>query len=214
MLNRLLEFFLRLVYPPLCRHCQLLVEGERSLFCPLCLSQLSLIDLEGRCLRCGLELGPGGCLRCRQRRVVIFKQRAVVEPLGSAATLLRLAEGGDRKAIEAAAALMAYQYMHSEKKLPDLIVPLPGSRPLNLLALALGKILAVPVQLSLSLKWKMSLFLATGDVFHYCLNRSTSVADRHLLLCAWRLDDTQLRRAGGVLREGFPSQVDAIAFSE
>ena len=122
---RFLKFFLNILYPPLCLHCEEHLEKDRTLFCTVCLEQMAPIDPEGRCRICFAEEHP--CQRCMARTVAIKRQAAACSYFGSARTLAAYLKKGNTQFLSAAASLMLLQFSHLEWPLPDLIVPIPGS---------------------------------------------------------------------------------------
>lgn len=217
------EQALGLLFPRLCVHCNSRVPKAKLLFCPTCLEQISLIDVQERCRTCFAELHKGRCERCIHRPVVIQHQLAACETMGPAHTLLNGIHGGKRECISPAASLMAYQWLEQKMLLPDLLIPFPvsfwqkqkhGFDANFLLAEKIGEIFSTKVQRVLKRKFDRRHFLTEGELaFYYRLNHKGPLCDLRLLLIAPILDDAQLRRAGIELKSHFPAQIDALAFS-
>ncbi|MES2121985.1 MAG: hypothetical protein V4492_04315 [Chlamydiota bacterium] len=213
--------FLHLIYPPLCSHCQRRVEDQRPFFCTSCLDYLTLLEAKGRCPLCFTECSSGACSRCRQRSTAVHSQCAALEPLGPGRTLARYAQRKDPQAISAAASLMAYQWIKLDKKMPDLLLPMPISRwdkwmrnrsADQLLAEALAPLFGVPVVNALEKSWDHRHFLATAEMRNrFQWNGNTELTDKSILLISCALDDERIRRAALALQEAFPSRIDALA---
>lgn len=218
------EALLRLLYPMLCMHCQkeLLIRGP--LFCSTCLEQLSLVEGKGRCRTCFHELHKGRCEKCIHRKVVVHHQLAACERMGPAHTLLAEIDKGHKKAVAAAASLMAYQWLEAKFLLPEILIPLPtsfwkqqkvGFDPHKQLAQELGKIFNVPTLSVLKNKFDRSRFLTQGE-FAYrlegCKKKGENLCDRRVLLITLEQNDALFRQVGKALQLFFPSQIDALAF--
>jgi predicted amidophosphoribosyltransferase len=216
---------LNLLYPPLCLNCQVRLPQRKVLFCAPCLEQISLIDAQDRCRTCFGELYKGRCERCMQRPVVVHRQMAACEAMGSAKALLNGAHSGRRECLSAAASLMAYQWLELKMPLPDLLIPFPASfwqkqrlgfDPQRLLAEELSRIFAVPVRSVLKRKFDREHFLTQGEVrsrVKVRKQKNEMFYDRRVLLVALTLDDEMFRNVGSELRAFFPTRIDALAFA-
>lgn len=215
---------LDVLYPPLCVHCQTALSKSLPLFCPTCLEQISLIDVQGRCWTCFGELYKGRCERCIHRPVVIHRQLAACEAMGPGRTLFNALRNGRRDCITPAATLMAYQWLEQKMPLPDFLIPLPvsfwqkqqsGFDANLMLAQEIGKIFSAPIKSVLKRKFDHKHFLAVGEFrFRFQLLEKTKepLCDKRLLFIAPMLDDAVLRRIGMELRASFPAQINALAF--
>lgn len=220
------EFLFSIAYPSLCIHCHRSLEKSKTLLCEMCWEQIEWLDPLHRCRCCFAELHKKRCERCLHRSIVIQRQIAVCERIGPAHTLLHHFQYADSNVISSLAALMAYQWLKQEYLPPDLLIPLPvcfwSRRQLGLdlnfqLACAVGKILAVPVLVSLKQKWDREYF-QTHKEFRYRFTllkkKRDALCDRRLLLIAPLLDDALLRRAAQELKLGFAAQIDALTFCQ
>lgn len=214
---------INLLYPPLCLHCQEKLPHIPPLFCSSCLTQLSLIPLEGRCRICFCEQEGGPCPRCSRRPSPLYCQLAAIEPMGAAATLLRALLQGRGEAIPAAAALMAYQWLEQKLPLPDLLIPLPLSKwrryqlgfdVNHALARSVGSLLSTPVAAVLTSSWDWRAFVETAAMrARHTAHAKQPLADKRLLLIAPQLDDTALLSAATVLQDHFPKALYVLALA-
>ena len=216
---------LNILYPPLCAHCQTALTKRMPLFCPTCLEQISLIDVQGRCWTCFGELYKGRCERCIHRPVVIHRQLAACEAMGPGRTLFNALRSGRRECIPPAASLMAYQWLELKLPLPDFLIPLPvsfwqkqqhGFDANLLLAEELGKIFSAPTKSVLKRRFDSRHFLTDGELrFRFQLSGKTKepFCDKRLLMIAPMLEDAVFRRIGMELKSCFPAQIDALAFA-
>lgn len=220
--KHLIEPWLNLLYPPLCTHCHTRLLKRGVLFCSLCLEQISLIELKGRCRVCFGDLYKGRCERCMKRPVIVQRQLAACEAMGPAKTLLSAIQSGRRECIPAAASLMAYQWLELKIPMPDFLIPLPfsfwqkqqvGFDAHLMLAVELGKILSLPVQTVFKQKFDRTHFLTQGEFRSRVVLAGKIEPDQRLLLVAPLLDDGLLRQAGQELRAIFPTQINALCFA-
>jgi len=215
-----------ILYPPLCLECSQLLPKQGTLFCTLCLEQLTLVETVERCRRCFGELHKGRCERCIHRPVVIARQIAACEAtMGPPLTLLKAICRGRKECLSAAASLMAYQWLKEKMPLPDWLIPLPLSfwqkqqqgLDYNLhLASALGKIFSVPVAPLLTKKFDRERFFTQGEFGTLPMahaKKSGIVCDRRIVLVAPQLEDLRLRAAASALQPFFPMQIDALCFA-
>ncbi len=118
---------------------------------------------------------------------------------------------------------MAYQWIKLDKKIPDLLLPMPISRwdrwtrrssADRMLADALAPLLGVPVVNAMRKSWDRSHFLASAEMRSYFeWNGNAELADKSILLISCVLDDDLIRRVALALQEAFPARIDAIALS-
>lgn len=210
------------LYPPLCLHCREKLSCQPPLFCTSCLTQLSLIPLEGRCRFCFCEQEQGVCLSCRHCSELCYRQLAAIEPLGAGQSLLRALLQGREETLSAAAALMAYQWLKQKLPPPDALIPLPlslwqryhlGFDVNAALARNIGSLFSVPVYSVLKRVWDRTVWQETG-VFkaHYQVRTKESLADKRLLLIAPQLG-TAIQSAAGALEEHFPKALYGLALA-
>jgi predicted amidophosphoribosyltransferase len=223
-INQFRRQTLNVLYPPLCAHCQTALSKRVPLFCPTCLEQIALIDLQGRCWTCFAELHKGRCDRCIHRPVVVHRQFAACEALGPARTLFNALGNGRRECVAPAASLMAYQWLEQKMPLPDLLIPLPisfwqkqqmGFDAHLMLTQEIGKIFSIPTKSVLRRKFDSRHFLTQGELcfrFQVLRKAQEELCDKRLLLIAPMLDDALFRRIGTELKSFFPAQIDALAF--
>lgn len=137
------------IYPDYCMHCHDGIEDQRFFFCEGCLQLLDWIDLKSRCRYCfkilenpEFQIDCGTCGKQRNRFA------AAMEYQGPAGTLLKEIKYGLRHDLSTiAAAKIVVQWERLDWPKPDLIIPIPSSRPaVKLIAEALGEILEVPAR--------------------------------------------------------------------
>jgi competence protein ComFC len=225
-----MQAILNLIFPPLCLHCKDWIPSQRNPLCQACLQQLTLIEIEGRCLAC-FGLIDEGQKRCADCSVKGFRVAAACEYLGPAITLVHAYKyGGDLHLAKAMAGLMALQFTHLDWPMPDLIVPVPqttahyfarGYDQTALLAKELSLLLGRPTHALLK--------RSSGDFSQSGLNQEqrrqlvnssfgwktqADITGKIILL----IDDVATTRStlshcAHLLQEGFPKRVYALTFS-
>jgi competence protein ComFC len=193
------KWIIDILYPPLCLHCENSLEEKRSLFCTLCLEQLSLIEPQDRCRSCFGDDLP--CQRCMHRPVFIKRQAAACSAFGPAQTLRSYLEKGHTPFLSAAASLMALQFTALDWPFPDLIVPLPAT---------LWSRCTKGTPISHLLAKQLSSFLQRP----YAAKKKQDVCDKRVLVVALDLEDDHFRSAAEGLLEGFASEVYGLAFAD
>jgi competence protein ComFC len=217
---------LRLLFPPLCLHCQKITGSPRKRLCSDCVELLELLVLEGRCAYC---FSAKSCV-CIDRPPILKKVAAAFDYYGPAASLVRALKYGNRPYLaKDAAAFMLVQWHKLGWERPSCIVPVPQSfmhglsRGYNqslLIAQALGALLECPVENIL--KRSSCTLSQTGqdakqrkklspDAFLW--KKHKDISDQTLLL----VDDvmttgTTLNHCAATLQEGFPAGVYALTF--
>lgn len=146
----------RLLFPPLCVHCETWIAGKRKLFCDTCVGLLHLLDPESRCYGCfsSLEMGVY-CPRCREKSNPCKRVASALEYRGPAATLIQRLKSGEAPYLaKHLAAFMVVQLERLKWPWPDFLVPVPISWPhllkrgynqSQLLADEMGQLMQVPV---------------------------------------------------------------------
>lgn len=211
------------IYPPLCLHCEDLLQKPRKFFCAPCLEQLELLETRGRCPSCFGESYSEACQFCVKRFSPISSQVAVFERIGPVHSFLQRLQKGGPGAIVAAGALMAYQWLIKGKELPDCLVPLPVPfldrlfiSPVHLkLSQEIGRLFAVPVVDVLQAEYNHLFFMKNKkkQLKISMKNReSFSIADQRVLLISTELDFPLLEEAAFALRQAYPARIDSLAF--
>lgn len=150
---------LHLLYPPLCLHCNDLLDIDGQMFCSDCMKLLIPIQKEERCPFCFSSdfqpLQQTCCGECTINPLPFKRVAAVFDYEGPAASLIRyLKYGGQSYLADGCGAYLAYQFVELGWPVPDAIIfmPMPILRRLDrgynqskLIAQALGKILDRPV---------------------------------------------------------------------
>ncbi len=207
-----MSFLLRLLFPPLCLHCQKTTGALRKRLCPACLELLELLSPEERC------------------PPFLKKTAAAFAYFGPAASLVRELKYRHRPYLaKDAAAFMLLQLHELGWDPPDLIVPVPqslmhglvrGYHPTLLIAQALGGMLERPV--ANLLKRRLGIPSQTGldeaqrralPLDSFLWKKYRDISDQKILL----IDDvmttgTTLHRCAAVLQQGFPISIHALAF--
>lgn len=204
---------LSLIYPPLCVHCQLLMDDRSPPLCNSCLAAIDLEQLEGRCLTCFAALEGRRCSICSQRKTLVKRQIAAADPMGASETLFRLAKSGDHSVLAQIAALMSYQWTRHEMPIPDVVMPLPGLDVDAVLSAKIAKTLGVISQSLLKKRWDYQRFLTEG-VLSSCFQakRGVSLADQSVLIVSLALDDAKNYQVAQELQRCFPSAIYALSF--
>ncbi len=221
---------LNLVFPGVCIHCDTPLGSPLEKLCAVCLEQMTLIELRGRCKRCFAEVEEGRCARCAERGMPFKRVVSAFEYQGPAAALVReLKFGGREELAKDLASWMVVQFLRLDLPMPDLIVPVPqpwvrrvvrGYNQSLLIAREVAALLDRPVQ---ELLHKRS-----GDFPQTALSKMDreklassaigwkkrgEISDKAVLL----VDDVMttgatLRACGEVLQEGFPAALYAVTF--
>jgi ComF family protein len=150
--------FASFFFPPLCLHCEELLELGHKIFCATCSQQLEFVDLLGRCTNCFAPSSSkrGLCSACLAIDLSFDGLAAALPYIGPAASLVKkLKYEGQPYLAEAAGALLVVQWNKTNWPIPDLIVPAPitflhrifrGYNQSYLLAKVVGKLLDRPVK--------------------------------------------------------------------
>lgn len=217
----MLSFFLNLLFPPLCLHCQ---EVSTTLFCVGCAASFELIDPHTRCPYCFKENGGRApCLECKEKKRWHVPVASALDFQGPVETLIkRLKFGSMPYLAKTAAAFMQVQYEHMGWEMPDLIVPVPhrlwfqGTNTATLLAKAFAKTLDLPVCEAVGRR--------AGDFSQtqrerlseltFILKKQRAIEDKVILL----IDDvlstgTALFQTTRVLKEGLPKKIYALTLA-
>ncbi len=229
--RNLIEAYLNLLYPPCCLQCEGPTTGGR-IFCDPCGALLDLLEVEGRCSQCFIELGNAKlkvCRSCRQLPSVWRHAGAALDYAGPAAILVkRLKYAGQQHLAFTAAAFLVAQLHRLDWPLPDVIVPVPmpplrrflrGYNHSQLIAQELGRLLQVTVMGALSRGGTD--FVQAGKTFgqrqrmssgRFALKKKVKIADYTVLL----VDDvfttgTTLRCCAEALLAGYPKDIYALS---
>lgn len=210
---------LKCVYPALCRHCEAPLEESSHLLCPLCREHLVLCDPDHRCRFCfRATQGKTICSECIEHPFIYKRYAAALEDQGPCRTLLSEYQKNAPQLFKALGSLMAMQVLQLNWKLPDLIVPMPGSKGEVfkrgydchlLLAEQIGKILERPKRELLVRSFSFQMWLDETICFH--LKKRSEVCDQRLLLVIDRFEKEQVRAACSALIEAFPLEIDVIS---
>lgn len=152
------DFFLHIVYPSFCLHCQDSLSKGRKILCSVCIELLQPINHTVRCPRCFSEdYHPlhQGCSTCAKRQN-IYKYAAVFEYIGPIVSILKqLKYSSQHYLSKACGAYMAAYLLEIGWPIPDVIVPVPispshwikrGYNQSSLLGKSIGKILSRKTQ--------------------------------------------------------------------
>lgn len=125
--------FLDLLYPPLCLHCDQVLEFDCQIFCRSCLLMLDQIDPSMRCPLCfSSEFNRERqkcCESCRENPRKTKRIASVFDYEGPSATLVKqLKYGGQSYLAKGGGAYLAAQFLALDWPMPDLVVPMPMSR--------------------------------------------------------------------------------------
>jgi competence protein ComFC len=229
--RRCSETLLNILFPPLCVHCNLLLDESSKIFCRDCLTLVNLIDPLERCPYCfSADYHPElrVCEECQKRAPVLDRVASAFDYIGPAATMLKLFKYGQQKYLaKGCSAYLAAQFSRLDWPMPDVIVPVPiafnhwvqrGYNQCELLADNVGEILDRPVVHALRRKSgdysqaglsRSQRFQLIGNTFE--LKGGYSFHDKTILL----IDDvlttgTTLKKCAEILFEAYPSRVYAL----
>lgn len=148
-----------LLYPPICLHCDGILDNDKEVLCSDCMKLLVTIQPIERCPFCFTSNYEGPhefcCPQCRIDPLPLKRIAAVFDYEGPAASFVRqLKYGGMPYMAKGCGAYLAYQFIELGWPLPDVIIPMPmpilrrldrGYNQSVLLAEALGQFLDRPV---------------------------------------------------------------------
>lgn len=227
-LKKLLSTFISFVYPPTCIHCRKMTAYDAGSFCPSCIEQLEIVQIEDRCPYCfssDYDNEKRICYPCFVEKPVLKKVAAAFDYIGPAASLVTKMKYANQPYLaKGAGAYMAIQFLELKWPEPDYIIPVPlifshqltrGYNQSLLLAQSLGKILQKPVkdvlgrrlldvsQAGMNRKQRVKL---TSQSFY--LKKALDLQDKTILL----IDDVYttgrtLNCCAEVLYEAFPTNV-------
>lgn len=228
-MKHLLRKGIDFIFPPLCLHCEKLLDNGNHLFCRGCAGFFELIDPTTRCLFCFAENeGRAPCLECLKKKRWHLKLAAACDYLGAVGSLVKgIKYGRMPYLVKTASAFMAAQFERLQWPQPDLIIPVPrrewfqGENHAHLLAKSLACRLQVPCvtiirrrvgdfsQARLSREQRERLQSSS-----FYLKRRVQIEDKILLI----VDDvittgTTLRHCADALASGFPSKVFALSLA-
>ncbi len=225
MLNTLSSLF----FPPSCMACNDQLLETRRLLCNGCMTAMPRLDPHDRCPICFQWLEGPVCTDCKNK-CEGFRMAAVFHYESPAAAFIKqLKYQGREELAPAMAAWMLIHYHDLNFPWPDAIIPVPQSFPRRLvrgynpssqLAVALSKLMKVPLMQPLRRMWKAFPQAGKGakervkmsqDEFR--LRSQTDLADKTLLL----IDDvittgTTIKRCSKTLQLAFPRKVCALGF--
>lgn len=116
-----------LFFPPLCLHCQKMVEKKGAIFCDECSFFFEPIDVASRCPYCFLESAQKvPCRSCRENKRWHFKMAATLETKAPVMTFIQSVQRMPFLA-KLAASLMVVQFNELNWPLPDAIMIFPRS---------------------------------------------------------------------------------------
>lgn len=226
--NSCLDF----LFPPLCFHCEDVIEKRHALLCNSCANLLQMIDPSSRCLYCYNELDTSAqiCAGCLKKTTLFHRMAAVFDYAGPAAALVKKLKYGNQPYLaQGAGAFLAAQFLRMDWPLPDAIVPVPlssihrferGYNQSELMARSMAAILGVPCinalgrqnggysQAALPHHQRIQL---KDNVFF--VKKGVDLHDRRVLL----IDDVMttgatLSGSAAALLEQSPSQLYGLAF--
>lgn len=219
---------LRLLFPPLCLHCQEDTGCVWKSFCAHCQEFFALLSPVERCSRCFFPLEE--CSGHRTGEFPFTRVAAACEYWGPPATLVRALKYQRRPYLaKDAAALLVVQLLTLEWPIPDLIVPVPqaftrtllrGYNQSGLIAQEMGKLLNVPIAQPLKRR--------SGDLPQAALNKAqrerlsveafswkkpTCISEQCVLVVDdVRTTGTTLYHTGSVLKQRYPGALYGMAF--
>lgn len=114
-----------LIFPPLCLHCQKIVEKKGAIFCDECSFFFEPLDVMNRCPWCFSESErKRPCKLCKEGKRWHFKMASTIEALGPCLTLIHNIQKRPYLA-KTAASLMMLQFSELNWPLPDCIMIFP-----------------------------------------------------------------------------------------
>lgn len=129
MLKKIGKHFLNLLYPPLCLHCDDVLENDELPLCTACTSLLELIDPLDRCPKCFSSdycRIKKLCGKCIKKRSFIKSSAQCFEYRGPAKTLSdHLKTGSMPHLAKGLSGYLALQFLQLNWEKPDFIIPVP-----------------------------------------------------------------------------------------
>lgn len=146
-------FLSSLVFPPLCVHCEMVVQKKRALFCDECSFFFEPMEWTHRCPYCGCNSERNRpCASCKEAKRAGYKVAATLEYQGAVFSFYsKLHEGKMPYLAKTGASLLLLQLMELKWELPDSIIAAPlawkkrmwGRNPAALLTRYLRRYLGV-----------------------------------------------------------------------
>jgi competence protein ComFC len=229
MLRQAIKKAINLVYPPLCLHCEKLLDNGYHLFCRGCTGFFELIDPTSRCIYCFAENeGRRPCPECLRKKRWHIQIAAALDYIGAVGSLIKGIKYGRMPYLaNTASAFMAAQFDRLKWPHPDLIIPVPrrqwfqGENHAHLLATSLA--LRLQSQCLPLIKRRAGDFSQArlnkeerenlpGSSFY--LKRGAKIEDKMILL----VDDvittgTTLGHCADTLVSGFPAKIFALSLA-
>ncbi len=230
----LLNSVVDLLYPPICPICEGVADKTRQI-CDHCVSEMEPIDAQVRCPRCfskEYSRQKNCCGNCIRRPPLMNRMGAVFEYQKTASYMVRsLKYQNQPHLVKGMAAFLVYQWEALEYPLPDVVLPVPITRPRKLirgynqaflLAKELAGYLRVPVidptkrfigsssQAGLSRRQRMKM----GHQL-IKLKEAKVIRGKSCLV----IDDVMttgmtMRRTAEALLEGFPKALYGLTFAQ
>lgn len=110
------------IFPPLCVNCK--ERCSTKIFCPTCWELCSAPDPIDRCPHCFTE-SEGLCRTCKKNPHISFTQAQVFEETDAAFHLSKMDS-------DTVAAFAIYAWVNLDWPIPDLVIPMPGSKEVAL----------------------------------------------------------------------------------
>lgn len=201
------------VLPPLCMHCEQVVEEGEQLLCRACAGMLELAEGAHRCLCCFAETSHKSrvCRICSLSRPALQRAAYAFEALGPALSVLQKMQGGAHYLAEGMAACMAAQLLALDWPLPDVVIPAPiswgekwvqGCHRAALLAEFVGNVLNRPVISALA-----------TDCQGVSLRVGHQIEDKTVLLVDERQKEGEhLKECAKKLFAGFPRCIYGVTY--
>lgn len=205
-----------LIFPPVCLNCQQMSIENRRALCPTCSEQMTLLDTDGRCLKCFVESSSKICQNCRKSPSTFKRIAACFAQEDPANALLR--EFSSRKTFSMAkdiAALMMLQFCKLDWPMPDFLIPLPisflqlvqcGYQKNLLLAREMAKFIEKPVLDILRID-------LLGDSIR--IKKKVEVSDQTILIVFDQINRLEeIHKSSELLLQGAPKAIYALGFSK
>lgn len=222
-----------LVFPPVCLHCQELMDFQSKALCEGCATLIELCDPRGRCRSCFALTAPlkcGLCDECQSCGTYLSGVAAALDGVGPGGSIARDLRAGHFERVKGGAGFLVAQFSLLGWPTPDLVtsVPQPFVRRWKRSG-QVSKLLAIQVARLIGSPYRPLLRRRPGDFPQstltrvqrrhlspsaFVLRKGCSIADKRLLL----IDDTistgaTLRACARQLQTGWPASIYGLVLS-